>query len=62
MPINRWYNKKEPPKFYRLIITAPDGRFGKEVLEGGIDRKCMEFEAKRYNDMGMVVGIFPCTS
>jgi len=50
---------KKPPKFYKVIITAPDGRFGTKVLEGGITKSTALHEAKRYKELGMVVTILP---
>ena len=52
---------KKPPKFYRVVITAPDGRFGTKIIEGGVDKKLADHEKKRYKDMGMVVSVFPET-
>lgn len=46
-------------KFYKVIVTAPDGRFGQKVIEGGLDKKSAAFEAKRYKDFGMIVKIIP---
>lgn len=49
-------NKKKI-QFYKVIITAPDGRFGVKILEGGLDKTTAEFEEKRYKDLGMIVSI-----
>jgi len=46
-------------KFYKVIITAPDGRFGTKILEGGLTKKSADFEAKKYKEMGMVVITLP---
>ncbi|KKN74997.1 hypothetical protein LCGC14_0384990 [marine sediment metagenome] len=44
------------PVLYKVIITAPDGRFGTKVLEG-LDKRTAEFEKKRYRELGMVARI-----
>lgn len=49
-------------KWYKVIVTAPDGRFGHKVIEGGLDKKSAEFEAKKYKELGMVVTILPTTN
>lgn len=49
----------KPPQFYRVIITAPDGRFGQKVIEGGLDKKTANWEAKRYKELGMTVTVQP---
>lgn len=59
MPIRFFFNQKSKPKFYRLRIIAPDGRFQSENLVGGIDEKTMKYEAKMANDNGMLVDVFP---
>lgn len=48
-----------PPQFYKVIITAPDGRFGTKVIEGGLEKKAAEFKAKKYKELGIVVKIIP---
>lgn len=45
-------------KWFKVIITAPDGRFGIKILEGGLNKRTAEWEAKRYRDAGMIVSIF----
>lgn len=47
----------KPPKFYKVIVVAPDGRFGQKILEGGLDKKSAEFEARKYKELGMVVTV-----
>lgn len=44
---------------YKVVITAPDGRFGTKIIEGGLDKKSAEFEAKKYRDLGMIVSVHP---
>jgi len=43
---------------YQVILTAPDGRFGTSVIEGGLTLKTAKFEAKRHKEMGHVVKLF----
>lgn len=54
----RWYTKKDPNQFYRLRITAPDGRFQADDLVGGITLVLAKHEAKLRSDLGMIVDIF----
>lgn len=49
----------KPPKFYKVIVTAPDGRFGTKVIQGGLDKKSADFEARRYKQSGMIVSVLP---
>ena len=48
----------KPPQFYKLIITAPDGRFGQIVEEGGIDKKLKDHLVKKYRELGQIVRVF----
>lgn len=43
---------------YQVIKTAPDGRFGTSILEGGLDKKTAIFEAKKAKKAGHIVRIF----
>lgn len=43
---------------YQIIITSPDGRFGTEVIEGGLNKKTAMHEARRNRKMGLIVKIF----
>ena len=43
---------------YQIILTAPDGRFGTSIIEGGLNKKAAKFQAKRYKEMGHIVKIF----
>ena len=54
----RWFTPKDPAMFYRLIITAPDGRFPGEPLVGGITLSLAKYEAKWRSDAGLIVDIF----
>jgi len=54
-----WKNMQKPPSFYKVIITAPDGRFGTKILEGGLTKETAKHEAKSYKDNGMIVKIIP---
>lgn len=44
---------------WKVISNAPDGRFGTKILEGGLDKKTAEFEAKYLKEHGQIVNIFP---
>ena len=48
----------KPLQFYKLIITAPDGRFGQIVEEGGIDKNLKDHLVKKYRELGQVVKVF----
>lgn len=50
--------KNKFPQLYKVIITAPDGRFGRQILEG-LDMRTALHEKRRWNDLGMVVSIHP---
>ena len=54
----RWYATKDPTWFYRLRISAPDGRFRKEDLVGGITLATAKHEATKEHEAGMIVDIF----
>ena len=43
---------------YQIILTAPDGRFGVNVLEGGYTLKTAKHEAKRQKEAGHIVRLF----
>jgi len=43
---------------YQVIITGADGRFGTEIIEGGLNKKTALFEAKRAKEQGRIVKIF----
>ena len=43
---------------YQVIFTAPDGRFGTTVLEGGFTLKSAKFEAKKQKEFGHIVKLF----
>ena len=45
-------------KFYKLIITAPDGRFSQIVEEGGIDKNLKNHLVRKYKELGQVVKVF----
>ncbi len=45
-------------KFYKLIIIAPDGRFGQIVEEGGIDRNLKDHLVRKYKELGQIVRVF----
>ena len=49
---------KEENLSYQVILTAPDGRFGTEIIEGGLDLKSAKFEAKRQKEVGHIVKLF----
>jgi hypothetical protein len=55
--IRKMYNKKS--KFYRVISSAPDGRFaGSNEIVGGVTEKTALVEAKKLSDYGLIVDIF----
>ena len=35
-------------KFVKIKISAPDGRFERECVKGGIDKKTAIYEAKKF--------------
>ena len=43
---------------YQVIITSRDGRFGKTILEGGLNKSSALFEAKQHKELGQVVKVF----
>ena len=43
---------------YQVIRTAPDGRFGTSILEGGLNKKSAIFEAKKAKEAGHIVKVF----
>lgn len=49
----------EGEKWFKVLITAPDGRFGTKTIEGGLTKKSAEFEANYYKEKGMIVRILP---
>lgn len=51
-------NMKRENMSYKIILTAPDGRFGTTILEGGYTLKTAKIEAKRQKDVGHIVKLF----
>lgn len=43
---------------YQVICTAKDGRFGTEIIEGGLNKKTALFEAKKHKEAGQIVRVF----
>jgi len=55
--IRKMYTKES--RFYKLVTTAPDGRFqGGNDMEGGLDEKTAMFEAEKLKKFGLIVDIF----
>lgn len=54
--IKKRFDKKS--KFYKMIVSAPDGRFASDIREGGLTLKTVLFEAKKLSELGMIVDIF----
>lgn len=55
----RKFYEKGQSKFYRLVINAPDGRFGGNDIVGGLEEKSALHDAKQLTEMGMYVDMFP---
>lgn len=57
--IRKFYDRKNKPVFFRLRISAPDGRFAQDDIVGGITEATALFEARKLNELEMNVDIFP---
>ena len=42
---------------YRVIITGKDGRFGQNIIEGGLNKASAIFEAKRAKKAGAIARV-----
>ena len=55
--IRKMYTKKS--KFYRVVTSAPDGRFPRSnEIVGGVTEKTAIWEAKQLAEFRMIVDIF----
>jgi len=55
MPIRDFTTGKT--KFVQMIINSPDGRFPGKPFKGGLDKRTIIFEAKKY-PQDMIVDLF----
>jgi len=44
---------------WEVVLTAKDGRFGRNIIEGGLDKKSAEHEADQWKKAGGVATILP---